>query len=108
MVTSAAVSAAVVKIVAAFTRFGRKRQAEVIEILPTRLAREFPEHTPEEIAKLVREEARREVMFRRKQRERLQRDLPRALQTLDPASASWRCRASSTASAATSRSGRRR
>ena len=84
MVTAAATRAAAAKIIASFTRFGRSRQAEVIEILPTRLAREFPEHTPEEIAKLVREEARREVVFRRKQRERLQRDLPKALQNLDP------------------------
>ena len=85
VVTGAAVRAATARIIASFNRFGRKRQAEYIEILPTRLQREFPEHTPEEIAKLVREEARRESVFRRKQRERLQRDLPDALQQADPA-----------------------
>ena len=83
--STAATAKATASIVAAFVKFAKGRQYDLLLMLEPRLRQEFPQYEPDEIAKLAREEARREITFQRKQRERLQRDLPTALAHADPA-----------------------
>lgn len=79
----AAAAKALAAILAAFDAFELKRKREVAVRLTQTLSTVYPERTPQEIDKLVREEIARDREFRDRQRARLERDLPEALRIED-------------------------
>jgi hypothetical protein len=87
-ITAAAIGVALAKalaaIVAAFDTFEQQRTAEAAVRLRQTLTTLYPERTPEEVEQLVRSEVELERIFQRKQKERLERDLPDALRIESP------------------------
>lgn len=83
--TSAEVAAGAAKIVGALVEFGARRANDDFLWIVATLRRRYPEKPAGEVEALARRELAYDVEFRRKQRLRLERDLPEALRTEDPA-----------------------
>jgi 2'-5' RNA ligase len=83
-VSEAGLLAAMAAIVKAFSVFQRKRRKDEAIWLTVALRRQFPHRTEKQITTLVDDELRREAEFQRKARDRMERDLPKALRISDP------------------------
>jgi ribosomal protein S18 acetylase RimI-like enzyme len=79
VVAAKAVAEATAKIIAGFTRFFRRRRMDEAIFLRTALRMGYPQRTAREIDDLVAREMQRETEFFQKARERMERDLPKAL-----------------------------
>lgn len=82
--TAAEIAKSVTAILGAFDLFNSQRTPQIRQQIIQTIARLYPERTPEEVRELVRDEMAREVEFQRKQRERLEQDLPEAMKIEDP------------------------
>jgi hypothetical protein len=67
-----------------FMEFDRARRAQVRPRLEATARQQYPDLKPSVLDRLLAAESRREVEFRRKMRERLKRDLPKAAVITDP------------------------
>lgn len=83
--TSAEVAAGAAKIVGALGEFGARRANDDFLWIVATLRRRYPEKESGEVEALARRELVYDAEFRRKQRIRMERDLPKALRTEDPA-----------------------
>lgn len=83
-ISAAAIAAAVVAILKRLDVFHKKRRKADATWLRTRIAREYPQRTTAEIDEIVRLENSFQLTFERRMRDRLQRDLPKALALADP------------------------
>lgn len=83
--TGAEVAQASASIVGALVKWGAKRGSKDFDWVVAALRRRYPEKTLSEVEALARREVAFEREFRRKQRLRMERDVPRALRVADPA-----------------------
>lgn len=82
--SEAALAAATAKIIAGLTGFFRGRRRDDSIWLRQTLRFDYPQRTAAQIDDLVASEMRRQVEFERRMRDRLERDMPKALRETDP------------------------